>query len=217
MKIDHLGCVVREKPRAPQDEIANLGDSCAETARALIFGRNVFVHQFIVGLHDGYVRHPDLVSVEGWGVDDMSSDQALPLLMAFDLNEYPVNAQIFRDKNRWRIAGTKTFLSVGLWALVRKQFWLLNLANVVQGWLFNLSWRFGDGGKLERSEGKVQDFLNYIVTYVYLRKMGKRATLNQSMERCLRAVETYYLKGDDHEPTSEWVVELYRKALEDYA
>lgn len=200
MKFDSLGCLIREKyvPGHP----GNLGDSCGETCRAKILGsqRSDFM-RFCTP--NGYLRHPNSI----WREDDFSSDMLLPLLMAADL------VYVGTQSNRWRIRGTNTFVSAGVWAMARKQYWLLNIVNIIQGWLFNLSWRIADGGKIERSEGKVQDWLNYICVYVFLKRMGKWATLNQSRERCMKAVRKYYLEGDDWEPNSNWIVELYDKNL----
>lgn len=204
MKFDELGCIIREKyePGHP----ANLGDSCAESSRAVILGDsrpNTLC--FANGL--GYLRHPALAMVPGWGRDDFANDQFLPLIMAWILrNGEAPRPTLF-------IKGTWTIVSVGVFALMIKQYWLLNVANIIQGWLFNLKWRIADGGKIERSEGQVQDWLNWLCVYFWLRDNGHWATLNQSHERCMKAVRKYYLEGPDQEKNSEWLVDLYEKAL----
>lgn len=206
MKYDSLGCIVREK--YPEGHIANLADSCAETSRAVILG-DPYCHGDTLRFVDniGYLRHPALANVEGWNHADFSNDQFLPLIMAWILQ----NDEAPRPS--LRIRGTKTIVSVGVFALMTKQYWLLNVANIVQGWLFNLKWRIGDGFKIERSEGQVQDWPNYLCTIVFLRLTGRWATLNQPKERCLAAIRKYYLEGDDAEPNAEWIVELYEKSF----
>lgn len=206
MKFDSLGCIVREK--YPDGHIANLGDSCAESSRDVILGDfyarpNTFC--FVDNI--GYLRHPALANVEGWNHADFSNDQFLPLIMAWILRNGEAPSPSLS------IRGTKTIVSIGVLALMLKQYWLLNVANIVQGWLFNLKWRIGDGFKIERSEGQVQDWLNYICTYVFLKRIGKWATLNQPISRCIESVHKYYLEGPDAEPNSQWIVEMYERAL----
>lgn len=206
MKYDSLGCIVREKYE--EGHIANLGDACAESSRAVILGDprpNTLC--FVDNI--GYLRHPALANVEGWNHADFSNDQFLPLIMAWILR----NGEA--PKPSLYIRGTKTIVSIGVMALMLKQYWLLNVANIVQGWLFNLKWRIGDGFKIERSEGQVQDWLNYICTYVFLRRIGKWATLNQPKERCLVSLWQYYWLPPDDEPNSEWIVALYLNVLKE--
>jgi len=151
------------------------------------------------------VRHPSLASVPGWDANDTSDDQRLPWLMA-DLLRYQ-----HPDHPHDLIAGEGK--SIGVRFLRSGNYRLLNLANIVQGWIFKLKFRIADGGKIERSEGKVQDYLNMICIYLFLRKKGKWATLPRPKEECLAAVRKYYLEGDDWEPNSQWIVDLYQKAL----
>lgn len=200
MKFDSLGCLVREKyePGHP----ANLGDSCAETARYELLSGDSCVSLGKFWTSIGFLRHPNSI----WREKDTSSDQVLPLVLERTMLPVHLGPRIL-------IPGTKTIMSAGLWAAWHKHYRLLNMVNIVQGWLFNLSWRIADGGKLERSEGKVQDWLNYLCVYFWLRDHGHWATLNQSKERCMKAVRKYYLEGPDQEKNSEWIVELYEKAL----
>ena len=208
MKRDQLGCLIRERydDNGP-DWAGNYGDSCAETFRAFILDKNLpLVGLFNFHTDKGYVRHPKVASL--WPESDFTGDQFIPLIMVFQMI-YP-NRAIHR---LWKVPGTNKWLTPAGWFLVRKHYRLFNLANIVQGWIFNLSWRIADGGKIERSEGKVQDWLNYIAIYVFLKRIGKWATLNQSEERCMKAIRKYYLEGNDKEPNGEWVVEMFRNAI----
>lgn len=199
MKFDELGCIIREKYEAGHP--ANLGDSCAETARYEILS-GVCQRLSRFETMSGFIRHPNSI----WRESDTSSDQVLPYILCA-----PFVASFY--SNSVTIPGTMTIMSAGLWAAWHKHYRLLNVVNIVQGWLFNLKWRIADGGKLERSEGQVQDFLNFICVYVFLKRSGKWATLNQPKERCMKAVRKYYLEGPDAEPNSEWIVDMYERAL----
>jgi len=216
MKYDDYGCLIREKysdSDGVRFYVGNRGDSCAESSRAVILGDDR-PNTLCFADNIGYLRHPILRDVDGWNHADFSNDQFLPLIMAFILrNGEAPRPSLF-------IRGTKTVVSIGVMALMLKQYWLLNIANIIQGWLFNLKWRWFDSdalkGKLwkfERSDGQVQDWLNYICTYVLLKRLGKWATLNQPKERCMAAVRKYYLEGPDAEPNAEWIVDLYEKNL----
>lgn len=211
MKFDSLGCLIRE--RYEPGNIANLGDACAETSRICLLEGGHDYRALLAFNDDGfYLRHPSLLNTPGWDAADFSNDQFLPWLMALDLN-YPNTANVMRAKNKTHIVGTTTLLSVGSWALLRKQYWLLNIANCVQGLLLKLPYRIGDGGRIVSSDGQVQDYPNMICTYLFLKRIGKWATLPASNATCMQAIERYYLQGADAEPNSTWIVNAYRKAL----
>lgn len=213
-KYDTEGCLIREK-YLPEDAWGNLGDSCAETARAYVLGHREPSVNFMrfKGPTTGFVRHPKLSEVHGWDEQDFTGDQFVALWLAFYLEHGAPPPYPIVDVRLWKVPATDKWLTPAAWALVRGHYRLLNLCNIVQGWLFNFSHRWNDEGHLEPSAGKVQDWLNYICIYVLLRNSSKWATLNQDVIRCIDAVETYYLRGDDKEPNSQWIVDLYKKAL----
>lgn len=208
MKYDNFGCLVREAEEVP----GSYGDSAAETCRAIVLGDELCDLYPLVTAR-GYLRHPRLSGLIGWNEEDFSNDQLLPLLMALRL-EY---VRMFREQApriRFAIPGTKTIVSIGCFAVAREWYWLLNIANVIQGWVFKFPWRWSDSKKqFEQSEASSADWLNYVVTYVFLRRIGARATLNQSVEKCLEKVRDYYQRGADPEMNSEWIVALYERAL----
>lgn len=219
MKRDSFGCLIREK--YIDGHPGNLGDSCAETCRALILlnGSNPMDLKFwVFNPHYGqFVRHPQLDGKPGWGTEDFVNDQYLPLLLQYD-RACASGTKYMRPG--LFIPGTKTLVSPGAWAASRGYFALLNVFNLIQGLLFHLRWRWSDDErfkgkfwKLERSEGKVQDWLNYVIVFVYLQQIGKWCTLNQPVDRIMKNIRTYYLEGDDWEPNSRWIVELYEMAL----
>lgn len=217
MKRDRFSTLIREKHQPP-DHIANRGDSCADTCRAIVLGEPDLSWGWFV-VEQGYLRHPELQGIVSWNEADFSNDQFLPLLMVLLLND-PTMFSIVQSENKTKIRGTNTILSAGCWALLRKQFWLLNLINIVQGWILKLPYRWSDNEqmkgkffKFEKTHGESADYLNYIVIYVFLKRMKKWATLNRPVDECLSKVEDYCLNGNDFEPNSQWIVDLYRKAL----
>ena len=123
MRIDEFRSVVRERDGYPGD----IGDSCADTARLFVLDPMALFYEPALNLDvfwtpRGYVRHPLAPerddNGESWREDDFSSDQALPLLLA-----YEVSRNILRTNlaNRLCIASWRTgdgnLVSPGLYAL----------------------------------------------------------------------------------------------------
>jgi len=208
MKYDETGCLIREF--YPKGHWANLGDSCAETSRARILGDwQGLLGQFVNPDGPGFIRHPDLKDIHGWDESDFSGDQFVALYLAATMIDPVVGKYIHITGNEWKIPGTDTWLTPAAWAMIRGHWRVLDWCNQIQGKLFKASVRVGDGGKIETSEGNVQDWLNYICIYLFLKKTGRKATLNQSKEACMKAVRTYY----STEPNSQWIVDLYDQNL----
>ena len=204
MKYDELGCLIREAEEFP----ASYGDSCAETCRALVLGaKRGDWNEFVT--RKGYVRHPLLTNLEGWNEEDFSNDQLAPLLMAIKLDGW----SFFRRDSGRHIAGTNTLLNPATWALTRGHYRLLSLFNLFQGLLLSLPYRWQDKGGFVSTEGESADWLNYVVTYVFLKRSGRWVTLLHSKERCLEKVRHYYQGGTDAEPNSDWLLKLYEEAL----
>lgn len=204
MKFDNRGCLVRESGLWP----GNCGDSAAETCRSIILGddRGSWI-QFVYA--DGFLRHPSLSEVWG-GFSDFSGDQFVPLVIASGHHASVLHGSM------WRIRGTKALLAPAAWFLVRKWYVPLNVCNAIQGLFFRLPFRWSDSKMwFEKSDGAVADYLNHICIFVFLRRIGKWATLNQPKERCMAAVRKYYLEGPDAEPNAEWIVEMFEKALKE--
>lgn len=213
MRIDEYGLAVMEHVEWP----GSIGDAAAETSRLMILGHDfqdemsgwIRLQSLITAT--GYLRHP--TAPEGWRQSDFSNDQFLPLMMAWDLCDAPVARP--RDKG-FKIFGTKTLLSPLNFCLVRKWFTAINILNMIQGWIFLIPYRWSDDDRLkgklwkfERSEGSSADYLNFVISYIYLKKCNKWARLNADPKKCLEKIESYYR----NEPNSEFVVSLYRKHL----
>ena len=214
MKYDRFSSLIREKYE-PEFHLGNLGDACAETCRAKILGsRDGSWAPFILPNSDGYLRHPLLATEgKGWDERDFSNDQFITLAMAMKLENSPWFSQL-REDNRVFIRGTWTLLSIGSWCILRGQWALLEKANQLQGWLLTKKYRWSDEKKwFDKVEGKVQDYLNMIIIHVFLLKMGKPSVLPRPVEECMNAIRAYYLDGEDFEPNSAWIVDLYSRQI----
>jgi len=89
---------------------------------------------------------------------------------------------------------------------------LLNFVNFIQSLIFKIPFRWSDSKKrFELSKDSSADYLNYIVTCVYLKKRGKRPIITVSKKVLLDKVKEYLAK----EPNSWWMVNLYEQALEE--
>lgn len=213
MRFDQFRTLIREKYQ-PEFELGNLGDSCAETCRIAILGdeRGDWV-QFVLPDDKGYLRHPLVRLVDGWDHRDFSNDQALPLFMRMYSAEKTMLPHLKRA-NRFFLAGTWTLVSPGVWFMLREHWSLLDLANRVQGWLLTKKYRWSDGKMwFEKTEGQVQDYLNMVIIFLFLRKLGRKATLPRPYDECMAAIRKYYLEGEGFEPNSQWIVDRYEVSL----
>lgn len=220
MKIDSWGCFVREK--YPEGEKANLGDSCGDTCRAYVLGfsnphlENGVYSTFRDYQNDGYLRHPKLMNVKGWDSRDFTNDMLVPYAMATYLWSTNFFRMMSRDNGLF-IKGTWKLLQPAAWALLNEKWWLLNKLNVFQGWLLGLPFRWSDdeheGWGFRSSKGKVQDYLNLVAIFVFLKRIGQPATRPRLIDECLAAVKLYRTGPADFEPNSEWEFEIYRNAL----
>lgn len=196
MKLDHFNLVVREN--------GDTGDSMAETSRLSILIKHRDVRLWRFETPKGYKRHPD----SPWPESDMSNDQYLPWLLATRIGGY--DAWVF-------IPGTRTLMQPATIAVKNKWWTVLNWLNIVQGWLLALPFRWSDdeseGRGFRSSKNKVQDYLNMIVIWYFLKQNGKRATLPRPARECYWAVWRYYARGHDPEPDSKWLRRLYFNAL----
>lgn len=212
------GCLIREKYQ-PWDKWSNLGESMAETSRMFVLkkadslGENEYIGDLFKFMNPdgpGFVRHPLLKDVAGWDESDVSGDAFFSYAMARRLAGQPIVLPWYVTK----IPGTEKRMTPACWALINERYTMLNICNRIQGNLFESSVRWSDDlGRFEVDPSKVQDWLNFIVCFLFLKQMGKTATLTQSVEKCLAAVRKYYLEGKDFEPNSDWIVDLYAKNL----
>lgn len=213
MRIDEHGAVIREQyaPGHPGD----LGDSCADTSRLSVISLFPLVNLAAFRTPTGYVRHPLAV----WRENDFSGDQALPLLMAYDLDtfRYPQYAAEMRQRLATGRTGNGDPLSPGLWGVVHKRLWLLGVACVVQAFLFLIPIRWSDSNDAPGPQwgGDEGDYLNWIPSIDYLWANGHRWTTHvcyriRSPRTAGKKVSRYYA----NQPRSEWVTGIFMEHLD---
>ena len=56
-----------------------------------------------------------------------------------------------------------------------------------------------------------------ICIHVFLDRIGEPTKLPRPVEECMLAVQKYYLEGDDAEPNSKWLTDLYDNKLFSFA
>lgn len=225
MKFDHHGCLVREAPRPTGNEIANLGDSCADTCRFFIVGgfipesqnSNWPVERFRAAFWKGWLRHPDLFDVKGWDHEDFTNDQLVPLLLA----QYLAAKEWVRPDlfvNFGFIKGTWKPVQPAVYAILYRKWWFLNFLNLVQGFLLGLPFRWSDdesdGPGFKSSKGKVQDYLNMVAIYVFLKRIGySKARLPRPLNECVEALILYRTGPVDPEPNWQWEIQQFISAI----
>lgn len=208
MKYDENNCLIRDAGTWP----GNCGDSAADTARLAIMGSTKGdLRQFIYA--NGFLRHPSLHSTWG-GIADFSNDQLVPLMLARILEKKPIDKAIRFPF----IFGTKTLAQPAVYAILWRQWWLLDLMNRAQGFLLGLPFRWSDdeseGMGFRSSIDKVQDYLNMIAIYVFLKKIGyQQARLPRPLNECVDALILYRTGKVDPEPNWEWEMQFYLSAI----
>ena len=225
MRFDQYGCLVREASRPPGHEIANLGDACADTCRLFIVSRKWMndyhepISVFAALGRKGWLRHPELYEIPGkedWGTRGFSNDQLVPLMMA-QLLYWNLREDWTKYLSGPFIKGTWKLAQPAVYAILYRQWWLLNIMNHIQGWLLGLPFRWSDdkseGIGFRSSKGKVQDYPTMICTTVFLNKIGYKARLPRPAKECIEALEAYRFNPKDFEPNAEWEIEHYRRAI----
>lgn len=206
MIIDKFGCVIMEHSSWE----GNRGDSAAETSRyahlKMLLGdykQNYNLKSFIVpGL--GYIRHPELLDFkdnkgDSWSYDDFSSDQALPLYLAFRKEcSCCVKGMQDRISDNWYRTGNGDLITPGLFAELKDSQVLRSTLLLGQQLIFKLPVRYNDEKQgFEPNENSVCDYLNYIHLAVYAPK--KIRDMGPSKDKLLDAVYKYYQMELDYE------------------
>lgn len=204
MKFDDMRCLIREKYL--DGEPGNFGDSLAETARhSILTGQPMPTEAFVTST--GFLRH----RLSPWREDDTSADQVLPAILAFKLQGINFGPMAWPI-----IKGTRTISPPGLWFAALEWWSSLNAVNIAQGWILQSPIHIGDDfSRIESKEEQAKAYLNMICIWVFLKRIGKWSTLPRPKDECIEAVIQYYQKGHDAEPNSQWIVDLYEKALKE--
>lgn len=177
MKLDSDMAIVTDEPWP-----GNGGDSCANTARhaiaTAVLGAVLRVNLVQFRTDNGYVRHPKSptcapVTCEDW-TKTFTSDQAIPLLMAYEVTGNSWLAREMRWRVMWYTAPGKRSHLV-LTFLARQELWLVVLAQLVQVLLFIIPIRWSDDNRLDGkflkfvwSRGSTSDYLNFAAIAEYL-------------------------------------------------
>ncbi len=209
MKLDDYKTMVMEQCPWP----GNIGDSCAETSRyahlKLLLGDDiddVNLNCFVTTR--GYIRHP--TAPDAWRERDFSSDQALPLFLAFSLFDAK-QAQKMKyrmEDYKWR-TGNGNLVSPLLYALLNESQFLLKLFVVIQALLFAFPTRWSDSkNQFESSIDSSCDYINYIHCTVKVPRHYQLVHLDFLKEK----VRQYY----HNEPNSEFLIELYDKVIDKF-
>ncbi len=134
------------------------------------------------------------------------------------------NAKYRREYGQMVLAcdggGTWKLAQPMVYALLFKQWWLVDKLNHLQGWLLTMPFRWSDRPQdfgFESIQGQVQDYPTMICTTVFLNRMGYKAVIPRPHGECLTAILKYRQDPADFEPNSEWEIDLYREALHKYA
>jgi hypothetical protein len=199
------------------------GDSCAETGRYItlsyLIGEDPEINLFPFMTDKGFLRHPETL----WREDDFTSDQMAPFLSAASLTQ-PLLAGI--AVNRIKNAGWKTgngdYITPGLLASIKrvqnsKIQWIYDLAFLGQALIFKLPIRWSDSKRwFERSEGSSADYLNFLNGIAFA-KAKKKLTWPMKLALKLTGKAKIMSKVEDYyfvEPNSQWILDIYKKALE---
>ncbi len=227
MKIDRYGTLITD-----EEYPGCVGDSCANTARQFIL--ELFIPKELRSNLDlkifrterGYVRHPEApsgppVSKDDWREVSFTSDQALPLLMAYDLSEHPLYGSEMKKFCRFKTA-PKKFSAPGVFSFCFGLNWLLFFFTVLQAFIFMIPYRWSDDNrmagkwwKVEKSEGSSADYLNYVATaaWFHLKEMRLRAYFLVWLageEKCRLKISSYFRP----EPNSNWIVKSFFTATD---
>jgi hypothetical protein len=221
MKIDELGCLITEAGPYP----GNIGDSCADSARDIIIQSMLNKRSLICPdisrfrTNIGYVRHPNApdgppVSKTSWRESDFSSDQGLPLLMAYDLTDAR-RAEEMRTRLHTFKTGNGDLISPGLFSVVFGFNVLLGITLLIQSLIFLFPYRWSDSTNwVEKSENSSADYLNWFIALAYLHLKGYSLTVQLIKLTVTRAtliskIRSYFKP----EPNSSWLVNDFIAAI----
>lgn len=207
MRIDELGCVEMQQTGWP----GNIGDSAAESGRLehlrMLLGEYVSISNldmFVTSL--GYVRHPKVPPE--WAEKDFSSDQALPLYLAWRRSGNYSRSEEMRRRLKYK-TGNGDLLSPGLFAEMHAE-WLRVPLLLTQLAIFKFPYRWNDERRsFERTKNSSADYINFIHVAVYAPKWLRKLI---SPKTLMDKVMDYY----EPEPQSAMIKNLYFNVVNKY-
>ena len=210
MRTDGWGFIISETSGSP----SNMGDSCAETARLAHLNQrlgwpyNENLDKFRTDI--GYVRHPSPELPLDWRESDFSSDQALPLYLAYRSIRYQFYAEEMKETIKragWR-TGNGTLVNPLFFSLLVGKRWLINLAVAGQSLIFKIPFRWSDSKKKFESTSEASgDYLNWFHASLYASPWARRLVPPSVM---IQKLEHYYR----NEPNSKELINLYKRVIE---
>jgi hypothetical protein len=207
LKVDEHNTLIMEHGTWP----GNIGDSSADTGRGerLWFRRfaerRFNLEAFITPM--GYVRHPTAPAVDlvgdTWREPDFSGDQAMGLYWGFT----PEQRKEMREriaKNWWR-TGNNNLIHPGFFFFLYNWRFMISVSVFIQGWLFKLPFRWGDGqNKFESMSESSADYLNYALARDCAAPWARNVVTPEKLKAKIRE---YF--SNSNEPNAEWVCELF--------
>lgn len=233
MIFDHYGFLNSEKD--PVGDPGRLGDSCANTFRWLQLAKyvgpkpdqpNVAMQSHVRELYEwlktnkGYVRHPESI----WREDDFVGDQAKPLLMGLDAWGLWQEAQEVAKFHAFRYGNGDLVHPTFKASAARASgwpswFWDISIyVQIVTMQKIPFRWNdeyFKQGRwPFERSEESSADWLNWFHMIIHAEMKGhtywtRKAKAYASPREIASRITSYF----SPEPNSEWLLELYLKAI----
>lgn len=235
MKFDNLNTLYMEHEGPPNC----YGDSCAETSRfwhllyirEKVINNGIMIHPSIQPIQQdirtslnnfitdkGYIRHP--LVPEDWKETDFTSDQGMPLYLAFDKwNLVDEQTQMYNrlKENKWRTGNGDIIAPPFIAILLRPKYkYLADLIIFFQAFIMKFfPYRWNDGKKcIESTENSSGDYLNFVHavfnsiyygdTFIskWTRKLFTKEFINGKLE--------HYYKP---ETNVRWLLDIYKEVV----
>jgi hypothetical protein len=226
MLIDIYHTLVRENVTWP----GKIGDSAAESARYEDLKMLLGDYKFELNLKAfrtelGYLRHPTAPEKgqldmngfpipDSWREDDFSSDQAIPLYLAYRQAGMPEADEMKRRIQRagWK-TGNRKLIHPGFYAILNDWRWLECLSVLVQGIIFKLPYRWSDSSKwFEKMDQSSADYLNYVHTAARVPRIFR----TEDADTIKLKIRQYFVENANPEPNCEFVLEKYERVIDKY-
>jgi len=157
---------------------------------------------------NGYVRHPN----SPWREDDFSSDQALPLWLAYQQmsKDYLGSEMTWHIHNNLYRTGNGDFIPPNFFFMILEWRWAVSLCVVLQALIFKFPWRWSDSKKwFESNEDMSADYLNWTMTALFAHGWARGVI---SRDKLKERFAHYYR----HEPNSAWFLAIANKFIDYY-
>lgn len=206
------------------DRPGSIGDSLAYTSQyitiAYVAGKlGDKINLFAFVSEKGPLRHPD----SPWRENDTSGDQVYPLIAASALTQPVLSYRVIKQiKDAGYRTGNGDKIPPGMYGQIRRAqrknaLWVSDLPIFIQALFFKIPIRWSDSKKwFEKSEGSSSDYLNFINALAFAKAEDnitwpmKLAMKLIPKQKVLEKVKDYFKP----EPNVQWLLDLYKEALE---